>query len=162
MHLGERARGVGEIHQPERAHDHVEERVGERQRLGVHALEADVRRIALACPPAGHLDHGAGDVGADDTALRTHGSQALERHEPGAAGDVEHALAGPRRGARQQRPPGRGQLRLPQGLVVRRGLVPAVALHPPLQSRIHRQCVATAPGLTEVRSEGTSIGTRAR
>ena len=138
-HLAERPHGIGDVHQPERADGGIEAGIGQRQRLGVAALEARVRELAQPCAAARRLDHLARDVGADDRAFGADRLRGTEADEPGAAGDVEHALARPQGRHVQHQGMRRLELVAPARLVRHDRAVPAVALDAPLQSGIHPQ-----------------------
>jgi hypothetical protein len=96
-----------------------------------------VAQVAQGGAAARRLDHLARDVGADHRAFLADGLGRAEADEAGAAGDVEHALAGPQ-GRHLEHQGMRGlELVAPALLVRRHRAVPAVPLDTPLQPGVH-------------------------
>jgi hypothetical protein len=92
------------------------------------------------CSPwarASALDHPPRQIDPDHPAVRAHRLGGAKRHQPGAASHVQHPLAGHQHSACQKGLLRRRQRGLPQRLIVGRGQVPAVALHPALQAGLH-------------------------
>jgi len=96
-HLAQGADPVGEEHQPRLAEHGVERPVLERQvgRVGLVPLDAGAQ-------PPGHGQHALVEVGAGDPAAAAHPVGGRPCHHPGAAGHVEHGLAGRDRGRLDQ------------------------------------------------------------
>ena len=87
---------------------------------------------------ARRYDHLLRQMGPHDRAIWPDKSGRPQRHQTRAAGDVQNPLAGSQTSHFEQGCLCRFQLILPRTLVVGRGPVPSVSLHPPLQSRVHR------------------------
>lgn len=86
---------------------------------------------------AGEIDHTLGDIRAGDCSVVSDGLCGREGDQPGAASHIEHLLARLQAGHLQQALLGRGELPLP-GVFAQQGrFIPAVALHPFLQSCVH-------------------------
>src|SRR3954449_2619495 len=119
-HLAQRPDRVGDVHEPERAGGGVEAPVHERQLLGLGALEAGVVGAPFGVDAARGLDHLARDVGADDRAPPADGLGHAQADQPGAAGHVEHPIAGPQGQHVEHQGVGRLELVAP-AVLVRRG-----------------------------------------
>ena len=110
--LGDRPRRIGREDHAEDRDDDVERRVGhgQGQRVADEQLEREPRRRGALL---GHADEPRRGVHADDVGAAGGGEQ---RAVAGAAGDVEHALAGARR--RHRDDGGRHRLELRRGVLV--------------------------------------------
>ena len=93
MHLLQRPRRIGHVHQSERADGNIERRIGEVQRFRVHPSEGCVSHTTAQRFRACALHHLVGDVGAGDSAGRPGRRRGLKRHQTGAAGDIEHPFS---------------------------------------------------------------------
>ena len=69
-HLAQCLRGIGHVHEAERAQRDIEAAIGQVEAFGIHARERRVRHAAfLRAPPRG-VDHPSRQVHADDAAVR--------------------------------------------------------------------------------------------
>ncbi len=136
-HLAQRACRIRHIHEPEGAHGGIEARIREGQRLGIVTPELDVADAPSAGDARGRLHHPLGDVRPDHAALLADGRGEAQADQPGAAGDIEHPLAGLRRHHVEHQVMRGRKLRLPALLVGADRAIPAVALDAPLKFRIH-------------------------
>lgn len=129
--------GSGTYIKPNATQHHVEAAVFELEFFSVHAPEAAVGNGLHVRQRARRGDHCLRNVGAENLTAGCNSLCRQERHKSGTAGDVEHTVT--RRAASHLQEGGlrRLQLRLPRTLVDGRGLVPAVSLHPVLQSCVH-------------------------
>ncbi len=137
MHLGNGLLGIGQVHQAKSAQHGREGVVAEREFFGIHAFEDDIVDLEGAGGFTRDRDHLLGDVRAGDLAAGRDEGGGAKGDESRAAGDVEDLLAGRQLGHVEQGRLCRIELGLPRTLIVRRGLIPAVALHPLLQPRVH-------------------------
>jgi hypothetical protein len=136
-HLAQAGHGVGQVHQAQGAQHQVEAGVGQVEPLGIHAREAGFARPCALRPGRGGIHHGLRNVDADDPARGAHGSGRHAAGHARAAGHVEHLFTRRRRRHGQHGGLRRRELFAPQRIEMRRGQVPAVALHAALQSGVH-------------------------
>ena len=136
-HLPDGRLGIGHIHEPQGAEDHVERGVWKVQGFGVHPLEGDVLQLRLCHGRSGFVQHPLGEIGSHDPPTRAHGPGHTMGHEPRAAGRLQHLLPRIEGGHLQQEILGRGQGTPPGRVVDCGGPVPPVALHAELQPGIH-------------------------
>ena len=76
-HLAHGLFGIRYVHEAERAQHDVEARIRKLQLLGIHARELGVRDVRVRRAEASRIDHPAGQIDADDLAIR---SDRLRRH----------------------------------------------------------------------------------
>ena len=134
-HRRQRGLRVRHVHQAQPAEHDVE--MPGRQTI-VHFLRIGTHEAAERRALRGGGQHLLREIGADDLATtRCHSLPGCAGQNAGSARDVEHTLAGLQPRRTQYRCRGRRECFAPGLLVVWRGTVPAVALRPQLQSRVH-------------------------
>lgn len=92
--VGEGGGGVAEEHDAEAADDDIERAAGERVDLGVALFESDVGEVCALGAGSGALEHRAGQVQAQGTAVRGGGASGEQGRGSRAAADVEDVVAG--------------------------------------------------------------------
>jgi hypothetical protein len=100
--VAERGDRIGEEHDPEPRGQEIIRTWIEGMHLRVGEEQLDIGQPVLGDAPARRVEHRARDIGRGDMPRRADRLGIGDRRDPGAAADIEDALAGPGRGRLQK------------------------------------------------------------